>query len=481
MNARIKKLLIIVGSVIGGVGLLVGIIAIIVSASRTKLQTITIGGVSKELFVGNVNYSTVDLSYSFYPLSAADVPVRIYSEDPNIATVEYIDGVIRVTAVSEGKTNVVALATTNTKIYDKCEIIVHDVAVDSVTFFGDAERSKQINSYEVKRDGSTYSIPFECDPIDANLDNIEVVFDKTVFSSIVINQQNRTLDVIVKEDTMSESSFVSLCFKQNTTEGVKRVAQTDFQIFIESKQIIMELGLNYHGSDHEFEYKHDSVTYLDKNTVNANTLMVKSKLIYILSEGNLSEEVFSTDNYYVYVDGIPSNIYNEFLRVTPSADKSYFDVEALAELVYGTSVLVSFESKTSGEIAYLEIVGAKSNDATVAVDTVQSISAGSTEICDINDYCFNNKVSSPKIKIKRIEWIKYNGEIIDFSNGRKIEIDGKFLIYCVNDTYIIEGISASGPIVLSVHILSSNWDSRFYVTASMEIDYTITVTGVIGG
>lgn len=484
MNARVKKLLIIIGSVIGGIGLLIGIIAIVVSASRTKLQTVTIGGVSKELYVGNVNYSTIDLSYSFYPLSASNVPVKIYSEDPEIAKVEYIEGIIRVTAVSEGKTNVVAVATSNTGIFDRCEIIVRDIAVDGIIFFDSDERNEKIDSYEVKRDGSTYSIPFECNPIDANLDNVEIVFDETVFSSIQINQKKRTLDIVVKEDTMKESSFVSLCFKQKTTEGVKRVAQTDFQILIEPKKIVMNLGLNFPGSDQTFVYNHDNIAYLDHDaSQNANKLWIKSKLLYMLSEGNVFEENFSTLNYFVYVNGLPIDIYNGILKVVASADKSYYEIEALSGLVYGESALVSFESKTSGKMAHLEIVGARSHDNRAVVDKTQNIGFGSTEICDINEYCLTNGTnSSPHIQIKKIESISFGGIVLDFSGGNKVDIDGKFLIYCVNGTYVIEGVSATTtPIVLTISIVSNYWDSRFYGTAKVQtISYTVKVLSVPG-
>lgn len=457
MTARGKKIIKILAIVFGSIGALIGIIAIAVSLQGSKVQTLTIGGVSKELNLGNINYSTVEMSLSVYPETAENEPITVYSENADVARVERVNGVVRVYAVSEGVTNIVAVVNKDTKIFDKCEIVVKDIAVELITFYeeGDEEYTNNITSYNVKRDGSIYSIPFLTYPIDANLDNIEPYFDTNVFSSVKINQEKRTLDIQAIEDAEANSSLLNLYLKQNTTEGIKRVGTTILQIFIEPKTVEMTFGFRGDPTlETGYNKNHNNNLYLDKSKPVAEGSGVWVQIYHKtrLSEGVDRDEVFNTQNYFYEIfnnDGEDGN-----KVVIENTNKDYFIIKA-QNLEYGDTVMVTFTHKQTNQSIDLTVTGAQCNPPKSPADT-QNIGLGTIQSAVINGITYSGD-DTYKIDLREVVSWEFNGE-----NNGIVEVSE------INGVIYVKGL-AIGEQTITFTTNNTYWDSRFFGEAESGV------------
>lgn len=481
-----KKLIKILSIVLGSVAVFVGIIVlVIVAVSRSNIQSISIGGVSKELYLGNLKYSSVDLQLSIYPTTASSENVTVYSENENIAKVELIDGKLHVTAVAVGTTNVVAVSSKDNKKIDKCEIIVNDVAIEDLNFV-DASTDNETHTCNIKRDGTVYSVKFNVTPLDSNLSNVEVNYDKDVLSSVVFNQEDHTVDIIAKESSEATSSLITLYYKQSTTEGLKIVGQSYLQVYINAKQIETKLLLgNLPGKD--YVTNQSNLAYLDKDVESSNYIYAMVDLTHVLSDNNRVKETFDCNNYNIYLNGVAYSDSNNKILITVVSNNFLIETSSSENgLLYGETVLVSFEHKSSGAVENLQLVGAKKGSSSVV--TSESLGVGTHIVSDINEYTYatgnggteNIRLYNIAVQSITINSVTYGSEssplqnIVTDLSSWSYEND-VLQISAINGVIHLRG-KAAAIVTIEYKFSSSYWDDRFLYTQGQNFNANETIT-----
>ena len=459
-----KRVLVIIGSIVIGIGVIAGIIAIIISSSGTKLKSITISGVSREVYVGSVDNSSTSLSFSYAPSNVSISELSIYTEDESIAVVESIDTAkksIVVKAIKEGETNLVVTTRKKSKIIDTCKIIAIDNAVESFNFVtSDDDALVVTNSMQVKRDGYPYEIGYTLSPETANLsdENIEIVYDREVLSSVVLNRQKRVLEVSARVDTIVDSTLVNINFLQDTTSGKKRIKQTNIYVNLEK----MTTSFDFMARDENSEYFNiqDAKLYLPKNGFR----YVKCNFSYNLAENNVISDEFSLDKYQI-VDSE-----SDYLTIEKyDSNSNYLGFKITSNDKVGNTRIV-FEHLESRAKKILEVYVVDNSDiqsSDQSLGSEDNFESNKTIICSFND----------KLKIKNgYPIVRDIVKISDVLIEDEYKIDDNLYLKKINGMYYLEcGASAPNKDIIIDIVLSSSYFDKQIIGGDYKITYTIKI------
>lgn len=245
--------------------LCVGLIGFVIvdKVTSSSVKAISIEGAYSVLYVGNPKYDSVEHDVVVYP-SNAKQGFTATSSDTKVATVSITDeGRIKVKAVGEGTAQIIVRSTAKTSIKDSFNVTVKNTDVQDVTIYDfnnevvDVNTSQTIN---IQKDGLEHYIPFDIDPVDANIDRLQVLeFDKNALENVWIDAENKRLVVIPKTDIENKIVTVYLGIYQNTTKG-----QTP------AKKIAIKISLTERTAYLKFAFAYDSTSGI-KFSENQNT------------------------------------------------------------------------------------------------------------------------------------------------------------------------------------------------------------------
>lgn len=347
-----------------GLATMVIIIAVVIinAINKTTIRTVTVEGAYKELYIGNPELGSTTIKTSVYPETANKSSLVAYSKNPEIASVEYDGENLSITAVGVGTTEIYLQHASKSSLYDKVEICVKDIDVQSLTFLSKDEGgvAQPITSTNIKKDGFEHVIPFDIEPYNGNMNNLKVSnFNQAVFESVQIDQVRRALVVVPKTDIVQTSAVVDIEIYQNTTEGYCAVQVVSLMVNLKNREAYVNFevsndpskGYTTLGYEHAKALK--QIVYLDGK--NATNVYIRPIIGYDINFS--STGVFNWSDYDLYYDGekitqddFDSNgafSYKNKLRLSKSIDNSYY-VTTLDGFVEGDAIYVEFNHKYTG-------------------------------------------------------------------------------------------------------------------------------------
>ncbi len=255
--------------------LCVGLIGFVIvdKVTSSSVKAISIEGAYSVLYVGNPKYDSVEHDVVVYP-SNAKQGFTAYSSDISVATVSITDeGKIKVKAVGEGSAEISVRSTAKSSIKDSFKVTVKNTDVQNVTIYDfnnevvDVNTSQTIN---IQKDGLEHYIPFDIDPVDANIDRLQVLeFDKNALENVWIDAENKRLVVIPKTDIENKIVTVYLGIYQNTTKGQTPAKKIAIQISLTERTAFLKFAYAY-DSTSGIEFKENqntqNIVYLDPKT-----------------------------------------------------------------------------------------------------------------------------------------------------------------------------------------------------------------------
>ena len=496
-SGLIKQLSIILSIVI-----LVVVIAVVVvnTINKTTIKYITVEGAYSELYIGNPEYSTTEIGVSVYPETASKDVLMAYSSDPAIATVNFDGEKLTVDAVGVGTTTIVVRHASKSSLYDTMQITVKDNDVQTLTFIETDEEGmvSPITEVDIKKDGFEHIIPFNIDPIDANMNNLKVEggYNEAIFESVTIDPERKALVVVPKTDIVQTSAEIDVEIYQNTTQGYDAVQVVTLLVNLKNREAYVRFNLS---SDPSKSYS--TLSYTGDNSSNNNIVYLEPNFardVYVLPEigydlGFGSVGAFNMDEYYISFDGERVNdsefnangeysYQNKLMASKSRGDYYYFSLKD--DFSDGDVIYVEFMHKYTGarsglQFIYLEVadMGLSSSQA-FEVFTDQKLYLG-----EVNSINFSYDTGIDK-EVLEIYAFKFNAdetreEIYTFgdditSETITIKKDNKKLSVWAN--------ALTEKTTVNFGIRCNYWDSRYVSIDEKSYVYLdFSVSNYVGG
>lgn len=363
-SSLVKQLSIIIGVVFA----VVAISIIVVNAiNKTTIKYITVEGAYSELYIGNPEYGKAEVGISVYPATASKSALMAYSSDPAIATVDFDGEKLTVEAVGVGTTTIVVRHSSKSSLYDTMQVTVKDKDIQTLTF---VEKNED-GSVDVKKDGFEHIIPFNLDPVDANMNNLKVEggYSTAIFESVTIDPERKALVVVPRTEIVQTSAEIDVEIYQNTTQGYDPVQVVTLLVNLKNREAYIKFNLSSNPTQgySQLTYTGDNssnnnVVYLERSN-NASDVYVLPELGYDINFDNTAE--FNLADYELYFDGkkinaadFNSNLeysYQNKLMVSKSKGNYYY-FKTLAQFVDGDCIYVEFVHKYTGASSGLQFI-----------------------------------------------------------------------------------------------------------------------------
>lgn len=432
-------------------GLTVGLVAMVViiafvvikTINKTTIKTITVEGAYTELFIGNPELGSVEIGTSVYPETANKSSLVAYSKNPEIAQVTYNGETLTVTAVGVGTTEIYLKHASKSSLYDKVEICVKDIDIQSVTFgeYDEEGVLKPLSSaVDVKKDGFEHVIPFALDPINGNMNNLKVAdFNQDIFESVRIDQSKKALVVVPKTDIVQTSAIVDIEIFQNTTEGYSAVQVVSLMCNLKNREayVNFELSSKADTAFTTLEYSQENalknVVYLETKANHeggARDVYVRPIIGYDINFESMG--IFNEADYELYYDGQKIEesdfgtdgtfVYKDKLKLSKHNGNFYY-FETLSNFAEDDAIYVEFKHKFTGASGGIQFIR-------LDVDT---IGLGGSQPFGILDLEGNIHSNGGQISIKandvlplRFTYDKaIDREIIQIETYKIVEVDGQ--------------------------------------------------------
>ena len=507
-SGLIKRLALIVGLTL--IVVVIGVV-VIKAINKTTLKTVTVEGAYSELYIGNPELGSVEIGTSVYPETANKSALVAYSNNPEIAQVSYNGETLSITAVGVGTTEVYLMHSSKSSLYDKVEICVKDIDVQSVTFGENADKG-----VDIKKDGFEHEIPFALDPINGNMNNIKVSdYNQAVFESVRIDQSKKALIVVPKTEIVQTSAIVDLEIYQNTTEGYSAVQVVSLLCNLKNREayVNFELSSNATAAFTTLEYSEENalknVIYLEtkENPTDeglARDVYVRPIIGYDInfestSAFNEVDYELSFDGEKISADDFESDgtfIYKGKLKVSKNIGDYYY-FETLTNFEEDDAIYVEFKHKftgASGGIQFIRLdridIGLGSSQAFGIYDLNDVIQANNGQIV-LNEkdvlpirFTYDQAIEHDIVQIETFKVVRVNGvyervytDVFgDEFNAETIKVKKDNKKISVWAQSITEGT------VINFAFKRNYWDSRYISIASdTNISVTFVVNSVVNG
>lgn len=493
-SGLIKQLSIIIGVVVAVV-----VIAIVVvnAINKTTIKYITVEGAYSELYIGNPEYGKVEVGISVYPETAPKDSLMAYSADPAIATVNFDGEKLSVEAVGVGTTTITVRHASKSSLYDTMQVTVKDKDVQTLTFVEEQEGGvlAPISEVDIKKDGFEHIIPFNLDPVDANMNNLKVEggYNTAIFDSVTIDPERKALVVVPKTEIVQTSAEIDVEIYQNTTQGYDPVQVVTLLVNLKNREAYIKFNLSSNPTQgySQLEYtgnnsSNNNVVYLERSN-NASDVYVLPELGYDIDFE--STAIFNLADYELYFDGkkinnsdFNSNLeysYQNKLMVSKSRGNYYY-FKTLSQFVDGDCIYVEFVHRYTGassglQFIYLDVASmglASSQGFDVYTDTDLYLG----EVVSLN---FSYDVGIDRGVVEMYTFSEVDGEKYIFGdnvNSETIQVkkdNKKLSLWAKNLT---DGTT------IRFGVKCNYWDSRYVrINESYFISRTFTVRNQVTG
>lgn len=480
----VKKLSLIIGLFIA---VIVVAVVVVKAINKTTIKTITVEGAYSELYIGNPEFCSTEVGISVYPETASKSSLMAYSENPEIATVNFDGEKLTVEAVGVGTTTIVVRHANKSSLYDTIQITVKDKDIQTLTFVESDDENGAlvpVDTVSIKKDGFKHSIPFVLEPIDANMNNLKINdFNTAVFESVEIDPVTKSVIVVPKTDIIQTSAEIDIEIYQNTTEGYSPVQVVTLMVDLLNREAYIRFNLSsIHDSDRKYvtvdNKKSGNIVYIEpSNATGYNNLVDKdANYVYVLPEigydANFSSVGgFNIDDYDLYFDGNKVNdnnfnssgcfTYENKLVVNKSFGNCY-KFNSLNNFTERDSIFVEFVHKYTGASSGLQFMSLARGSIGLSVDQgfeINNLSDTETNHLNIGDvltldFSYDECVNLGMVEI--YSYVEKGGEFVpttDFGNAIRVNKDNKKIslwAYGITDNTVIQ-----------FGITCNYWDTRY--------------------
>lgn len=481
--------------IICGIVAVVVIVAIVVvnAINKTTIKYITIEGAYSELYIGNPEYSSVEIGVSVYPETASKATLMAYSSDPAIATVEFDGDKLNVKAVGVGTATITVRHASKSSLYDTFQVEVKDKDVQTLSFV-DTTDSSVISSVDIKKDGFEHVIPFSLSPRDANMNNLKVDggYSTAIFESVTIDQEKKALIVVPKTDILQTSAEIDVEIYQNTTQGYDSVQVVTLLVNLKNREAHVRFNLSSNPSQGYslLEYtgnnsSNNNIVYLERSN-NANDVYVLPEVGYDINFDSIG--AFSIADYDLSFDGksvtdaeYSNGVYSYKNKLSVSrANGQYYYFKTLSDFVDGDCIYVQFVHKYTGassglQFIYLDVASmglASSQGLEVYVDNDLYLG----QVVPLN---FSYDVGIDRGVVEMYTFVTQGDEVLSFGDSQTSET---IVVKKDNKKLSLWAKSLSEGTTIRFGVRCNYWDSRYVrINDAYFISETFTVRTNVNG
>ena len=466
-----------------GIAAVVIVLAVVIisAVNKSTIKYITVEGAYKELYVGNPEFGSAEVGVNVYPSTASTENLVAYSSDANIASVTFDGAKLVINAVSTGSATVYVQHGSKSSLKDSIQIEVKDVDIEDLNFVSTNENGEEIviPTIDIKKDGFEHKIKFNMDPIDANMNNLKVVYDATVLNNAYIDQVQKCLVVVPKTDIVQTSTIVDVEIYQNTTEGIKAAQYARLQLNLKAREAYIRFNLSSDPSK-GYSLNHTNIVYLEQQ--NATDVYVKPDIGYDANFTSIGN--FNSAEYNVYIDG--SQIvwpasgeyrFNNKISINQSSG-GYYYFKVLPDFMEGDNIYVTFEHKFTGVTNSLQFIYLATSD--IGLSSEQTFNLETSTQLELNqevalNFSYDNGVKYKVVEIYAFKYETINGQTVrvktdSFGDGKT---DETIIVKKTADKIFLRAVNVTERTIIQFGIECDYWDSR-YVRFNIEDLY---VTG----
>lgn len=470
-----------------GIAAFVIIIAVVIinAVNKSTIKYITVEGAYKELYVGNPEFGSAEIGVNVYPSTASTSSLYAYSSNDKVAKVTFNGATLVIEAVGTGSCTINVQHASKSSLKDAIQIEVKDVDIEDLNFVQTNEDGEYdiINKVDVKKDGFEHHIKFDMDPIDANMNNLKVVYDATVLENAYINQDTKSLVVVPKTDIVQTSTVVDVEIYQNTTEGVKSAQYARLQLNLLAREAYIRFNLS-HQQTTGYSLNHSNIVYLEED--NAHDVYVKPDIGYDVNYDTIG--TFTPDEYNLYIDGelvdwSNSNTYNHMNKL--NIDKSsyqYYYFNVLNNFKDGDNIYVTFEHIFTGVTNSLQFIYLKTS--VIGLSTENTFFLTTSPDLELNqDVALSFSNYDNAVKYKVVDVYAFKEEIV---NGKVVRVkvesfgddymEETIQIKKVSDKMFARAVNVTENTFINFGAESLYWDSRYVNFGIEETFITIKFT-----
>jgi len=496
-------------SLIKQLSLIIGIVAVVViiavvvvnAINKTTIKYITVEGAYSELYIGNPEYGKTEVGISVYPETASKDVLMAYSSDPSIATVNFDGEKLSVEAVGVGTTTIVVRHASKSSLYDSMQITVKDVDVQTLTFVEQDEQgvTSPITAVDIKKDGFEHIIPFNLDPIDANMNNLSVEggYNEAIFDSVTIDQERKALVVVPKTDIIQTSAEIDVEIYQNTTQGYDAVQVVTLLVNLKNREAYVRFNLtaeptkgyttlDYTGNNSS----NNNVVYLEHGN-GADFVYCQPQIGYDLNFTSVG--AFNINEYDLYFDGVQVKasdfssaqqyVYNNKLMVS-KAGGSYYYFKIQPDFTTGDCIYVEFVHQYTGassglQFIYLEVsaIGLAYNQ-TLTVDSKTELYLG--EVLSL-DFSYDKGIDKGVVEIYTFK-LESDGSRTELLSFGDTYTDETITIKKDNKKISVWAQNLTAGTVINFGVRCNYWDTRYVnIRESSYEPVTFVVSNYING
>lgn len=475
-----------------GIAAVVIVLAVVIigAINKSSIKYITVEGAYKELYVGNPEFGSATVGVDVYPKSANKSNLKAYSSDSKIATVSFDGANLVINAVSTGSATIYVQHASKASLKDSIQIEVKDVDIEDLNFVTETEGGEQkvVDKIDVKKDGFEHYINFDMNPIDANMNNLKVVFDQTVLENAYIDQENKRLVVIPKTDIVQTSTTVDVEIYQNTIEGTKTAQYARLQLNLLAREAYIRFNLSSDPSN-GYSLNHTNIVYLEKQ--NATNVYVLPDIGYDANFSSVGN--FNLNEYEVYFDGEKISWqanglyeYNNKLKINKSLGDYYY-FEVMQDFMEGDNIYVTFEHKFTGATNSLQFIYLATTD--IGLSSEQTFSLETKKELELNEEVALNFSYDNGVKYKVVQIYAFKFDTVD---GKRVRVrtdsfgdeyaDETIVVKKVSDKIFLRAVNVTEKTTIEFGIECDYWDSRYvrfnieelYVTGEFKVTSQVT-------
>lgn len=466
-GSLLKRLLTTAGIAVAVIFVMVLVVNAI---NKSSIKYITIEGAYKELYVGNPEFSSVEVGVNVYPETASTNNLVAYSSDENIAKVKFDGSKLKIEAVSTGTATIKVSHASKSKLNDYIQIEVKDVDVQDLEFtsLNESGESVKIEAVDVKKDGFEHFIKFDLNPIDANMNNLKVSYDESVLENAYIDQASRSLVVVPKIDIIQTSTAVDIEIYQHTSAGYVAAQYTRLQLNLKAREAYIRFNLSSDPTK-GYSLNHNNIIYLEQE--NAPNVYVLPDIGYDVNYGSIG--TFSTSDYNLYIDGNEVEFdssgifsYQNKLRINKNVGNYYY-FDALPAFISGDNIYVTFEHKFTGAIQNLQFIYLATESIGLSTDQTFSIETKTT--LELNEVVAVNFSYDNGVKYKVVEIYAFKRGIDE--NGKEIRIpassfgdeqtDETIVVEQIADKIFLRAKNLTDSTIIQFGVKCDYWDTRY--------------------
>lgn len=437
-----------------------------------SVRSLTVEATYAELSVGSTS-SSVDVDVSIFPTTASNKGVYVYSSNTEVATVEIVNGKVRVTGVGEGSAKITVQSASRRSVMDSFDVSVKDVVIDELWFVD--ENGEEISQITVQKDGMNHEIPFKVLPENGNLNKLKVP-ESAKNGAIVdayIDTAKQCLVIKTNPDSALSSTNVDVDIYQTSSISEVRSQYKSLQVDLIPRKTYLRFGFSTPSQPEARKYEHENFIYLD-NKGDASRANIKPQIGYDADFNSTYET--SVDDYDIFVDGTKI-AFNEGVYVKSEGgvnkfriikNDGYFTVQTFSAFGLGDSSLIKFAHKFTDaenqlEIIYRNPVSSDGGDEFKLISGA-TLEKGKTIALE---FSYDKGVSAKFVTINFNALEFTRGEIVYeakiLPNGHMICIENGVEvveIYKENNRVFVKALN-SGNISVEFTARFSYWDERY--------------------